>query len=152
MWPFKKEKKIGDLDANQQKWSVIQTEMDSGPLIIRKNDTAEAWKAHSQLGIKVGFAIPLNIQNKGGFPDPDENIELDKIEDGLFNLMEETGYFIQVLVLTTGEFKEIVFYMGNPDKIGDVHEKAISMFPSHEIQCSGEHDSEWKAYDQWNRK
>lgn len=149
MWPFKKPKKLADLTDENQKWSVIGSKNESGPVIVRVNNSAIEWAKHPELNIRVGFAVPLNSPNPGGLPDGEENFLLNDIEDGLCELLKKTGSSIQVLAITTGQFKEFVFYIQNGDGIENAHKEAVARFPSHDIQCIGENDPEWQVYNEW---
>ncbi len=117
--------------------------------MIRLNDTAKKWAKHPKLNIRVGFAIPLIRPNPTGFPDEDENKRLNEIEDKVANLMTLTGPSIQVLAVTTGSFKEFVFYIENASGIKQAHKQAIEDFPEYDVQCYGENDTEWLGYFQW---
>jgi len=149
MWPFKKEKSLAGLTDENQKWSVIEAENELGPILVRVNNSAIEWAKHPELNIRVGFAIPLNSPNPGGLPDAEENLLLNEIEDGLCELLKKTSSSIQVLAITTGQFKEFVFYIQNGNGIEGAHKKAISQFSTHEIQCVGENDPDWQVYDEW---
>ena len=149
MWPFKKQKNLADLTDENQQWSVIEAANESGPILVRVNNSAAEWAKHPELNIRVGFAIPLNSQNPGGLPDEEENLLLNDIENGLCELLKKTGSSIQVLAITTGQFKEFVFYIQNAEGIEVAHKKAIAQFPSHEIQCVGENDPDWQVYNEW---
>ncbi len=151
MWPFKKRQKdIQDLPSDDlHRWTVLQSESDDGPMLIRRNDTAKDWAKHPSLNIRVGFAVPLNSPKPGELPDPDENLILNDIEDALCKFMKATGPSIQVLVVATGTFKEFVFYMNNGEGIESAHKNAIAAFPDYNIQCYGENDPNWESYLQW---
>jgi hypothetical protein len=70
MWPFKRKQldisTLPKLSDDSHIWGVAQADVDSSPLIIRYNESARSWVGHTQLPIKLGFAIPLNSPNEGG--------------------------------------------------------------------------------------
>ena len=115
-------------------------------MIIRVNTSAKAWAKHPLLNIRVGFAIPLKQQNPQGLPAPEENIELNQVEDTICSLMKSTGPALQVLAIATGTFKEFVFYMKNGDRVEEIHKQLMSEITSHEVQCVAEYDSKWTVY------
>ena len=151
MWPFKKIPKIETLNSTESLWNVYQAKQKDSLMIIRVNDSATAWVKHPELSTRVGFAIPLNTKSTTGLPDPAENLVLNEIEDGLYELLQKSGYCLQVLAISTATFKEFVFYINNLSSIEAVHKEAIEKFPSHEIQCIAEHDPNWKVYCQYSK-
>lgn len=58
---------------DEQRWSVAQRKHEGVPILVRFNERVGEWAAHSDLPIKLGFAVPLNRPNEGGLPDPAEN-------------------------------------------------------------------------------
>jgi hypothetical protein len=149
MWSFNSNKDVDKINFDEHAWSVLQTEDEEGPILIRVNNTAKKWAKHPRLNIKVGFAIPLQSPNPGGLPDPDENAKFNDIEDEICELLKATGPAIQVLAITTGTFKEYVFYIENGESIEQAHKQAMSAFSEYDIQCYGENDPKWQGYFQW---
>ncbi len=72
MWGRKKNQPdasaLPSIDPDEQEWSILQGTYDDGPLIVRLNSSAKQWAGHQLLGVKLGFAIPLNEPNPGGLP------------------------------------------------------------------------------------
>ncbi|WP_339509892.1 DUF695 domain-containing protein [Pseudomonas sp. RL_15y_Pfl2_60] len=151
MWLFKKAKDLKSLLDHDHRWSMLEANDESGPMLIRINDSANDWAAHPKLGIRVGFAVPLKFPNPSGLPEANENAALGEVEDFLVDLMESTGPAIQVLAITTGTFKEFVFYMQNAENIESAHKQAMTKFPDLDIQCYGESDPNWQVYRDWRR-
>ncbi|MDP5188923.1 DUF695 domain-containing protein [Rheinheimera baltica] len=153
MWPFKKQeiKDIANLKSDDHVWSVLEVSGGEGPMLVRVNNTAKEWAKHPKLNIRVGFAIPLKTQNPDGMPNPEENSAFNQIEDELCDLIAKTGPSIQVLAVTTGTFKEFVFYIENASGIEGAHKEAIAKFPEYEVQCYGENDPKWQGYFQWQK-
>ncbi len=151
MWPFKKQLQIETLNDNDHKWLVAEATNADGPMIIRVNTSAKAWAKHPLLNIRVGFAIPLKQQNPKGLPAPEENIELNQVEDLICSLVKSTGPALQVLAIATGTFKEFVFYMKNGDRVAEIHKQVMSEITSHEIQCVAEHDPKWTVYASFSK-
>jgi hypothetical protein len=148
MWPFKKHLPInedGDL------WSIMQAPATDGPLLVRINTTAKRWAKHPSLGIRVGFAIPLNQPNTRGLPDSIENFALNQLEDKILSCLKSYGPAIHVLSITTGTFKEFVFYIKNVDSVAGIHEKMRSETTSHDVQCMAVQDPEWAVYASFSK-
>ena len=153
MWPFRKkeQKSLEEIQLGEHKWSVKRGNGKDGPIIVRINESAKEWAKHPQLNIRVGFAIPLRIQNPEGLPDSKENEEMNLIEDEICNLLCATGPAIQVLAITTGKFKEYVFYIKNGAEIENAHKQAMSRFPGYDVQCYGQTDTNWDEYFRWQK-
>ena len=153
MWPFKKkeQKSLDAIRLNEHKWSVKRGNGKDGPLIVRINESAKEWAKHPELNIRAGFAIPLKIQNPEVLPDSKENEELNVIEDEICKLLCAAGPAIHVLAITTGTFKEFLFYIKNGAGIENAHKQAMARFPEYDIQCYGQQDENWDAYYRWQK-
>lgn len=146
MWPFKKNLDPMKLDDSKHKWAIAESNADSGPMLIRVNRSAKEWVGHPALGIRVGFAVPLNNPDPQGMPESSENEKLNQIEDTICDQMKDISPSIHVLAITTGTFKEFVFHIGDGSRIEEVHLKLQKAISTHEIQCIAENDPEWKVY------
>jgi len=146
MWPFNKQPDIADLGKEEEQWSVFEASTAEGPLVFRINAGAKQWAKHPALGIRVGFAVPLNAQVPGGLPEPAENLQLNEVEDRILAAIMATGPAIQVLAISTGTFKEYIFYIQNGETIAQVHAQLQQDISSHELQCVAAHDPEWTVY------
>lgn len=151
MWPFKKYLPVTSLNSDSEEWSVSRATTASGPMLVRVNTTAKQWAKHPDLGTRVGFAIPLNQPNPGGLPDPAENLTLNQIEDRILACLQASGPAIQALSITTGTFKEFVFYVQNGHIISGVHARLKAEISSHDVQCIAEHDAKWTVYSSFSR-
>lgn len=146
MWPFKKHPDIHLLDDGDERWSVLQGSTADGPILVRLNESAARWAKHPALPIRVGFAMPLNNPNPGGLPDGAENLVLNEVEDRILPLLKAAGPAIQVLAISTGTFKEFVYYIGNGDAVAGIHAQLQADVTSHEVQCVAMHDPAWEMY------
>ena len=153
MWPFKRKQldieTLPPLSSEDSQWAVAEAAYDSSPLIIRFNESAGEWKGHPELPIKLGFAIPLNSPNEGGLPDPDENLQLNDVEDVLVREIEARSRGIQTLALTTGTMKEFVFYVPQGVDIKAIHEAVQAAVSTHEVQCMAVMEPKWDTYEQF---
>lgn len=146
MWHFKKNLPIAELNPEDEKWSVLNASSSTEPMLIRVNTTARQWAKHPELGIRVGFAIPLNYPKLDALPDAEENFTLNQAEDKMLAYLKSSGPAIHVLSITTGTFKEFVFYVKNGDTIPAVHERLKTEITSHDVQCVAEYDPKWAVY------
>lgn len=134
------------LSNDASTWGVAEADLGSTPLVVRYNESAREWIGHSELPIKLGFAIPLNSPNEGGLPDPDENAVLGDVEDTLAREVESRTKGLHALVLTTGVMKEFVFYIPNGVDIKAIHEAAQAAITTHEVQCMAVVEPNWDSY------
>lgn len=153
MWPFKNQaKNISDLPkigSDCHQWGIAKSGFDSSPLIIRYNQTAKEWIGHPALPVKLAFAIPLNSPVEGGLPSPDENVELNGIEDIITKVVSNKTIAMYALALTTGLMKEYVFYIPSDADIRAIHESIQASVETHTVQCIGEREPKWESYVQF---
>ena len=153
MWPFKRKQHdiatLPPLASDGHIWGVAESGFVSSPLIIRYNETAREWIGHSKLPVKLGIAIPLNSPNEAGLPNPDENEQLNAIEDIVVQEISARTVGLQALALTTGIMKEYVFYIPRDVDIKTIHESIQALVTTHEIQCMADMEPEWESYVQF---
>lgn len=154
MWPFSRKSldinTLPPISSESFSWGVAQAGYDDSPLLIRFNETAKDWQGHPELPIKLGFAIPLNSPNEGGLPDPEENEQLNEIEDLITGEVGSRATGIHALVLTTGEMKEFVFYISPGADIKTMHETLMQVVSTHEVQCMAVNEPKWDTYQQFS--
>lgn len=142
----KKSRKLELPPEEEQRWSVAQAEHDGVVLVVRCNETAGEWAGHAELPVKLGFAIPLNRPNPGGLPNPAENAELGEVEDLIARLVPAAAVGVHALTLTTGETKELVFYIAPGADIAKLHDDIREQVASHDVQCLAVEDRKWRTY------
>jgi hypothetical protein len=147
MWPFgKKYGSLAELNAEADRWSVIQGVMDGDQILFRINDTANKWVGHPEMNLKLGFAIPLNNPQPGGLATPEENKVLQEVEDLIFKTVEERCTGIQVLAISDGRMKEFVFYIVPGQDLKQMHLGIQDQVKTHEVQCIGQIEKKWESY------
>ncbi len=150
MWPFSRRwKDLGCLPAitdPSHTWVLAQGEHAGKPLIVRFSESAKEWCAHPGLPIKLGFAVPLNSPDEGGLPTPDENEQLDAIEDTIRTRVAATTNGVHALVLTMGTMKEFVFYIPRGVDIGTLHRAIQAAVSTHQVQCMAVSEPTWGSY------
>ncbi len=134
------------------RWIIIKATYDDLPLIIRLNSTAREWLGHASLGIKLGFAVPLNAPDQGGLPTPEENQELNDLEDIILQEVDRGAKGIYALILTTGTMREFVFYVAAGANIGAIHQAIQRRVSTHDVQCMAVKDPAWDAYTRFAPK
>jgi hypothetical protein len=147
MWPFgKKYGSLAELNAGDDRWSVIQGRMDGDQILFRINETANKWVGHPEMNLKLGFAIPLNQPTPGGIGTPEENKVLLEIEDLICKTVEDRCTGIHVLAISDGRMKEFVFYIVPGQDLKQMHLEIQDKVKTHEVQCIGEIEKKWESY------
>lgn len=153
MWPFKRKelniRSLPRLTDNDHPWGVAMFEIESGPLIIRYSEAARKWMGHSRLPIKLGFAIPLNAPVEGGLPTPEENEQLNEIEDLIVGEIESRTIAFHAMTLTTGTMKEFIFYIPQRVDIATLHQAIQAGAKGHTVQCMAEREPSWETCENY---
>lgn len=140
---------IKNLFPTESSWAIGQGENEGLPLLLRSNSSAAPLIGHPEFGLRVGIAVPFNEPTENGLPSPEESEQLFAIEDLLTSHLEANQQAILVLVITTGNMREFIFYAGDKETIDSSLTKACSNIPSHEIQCYIESDPQWDLYQEY---
>jgi hypothetical protein len=150
MWPFSSLQKdlntLPPISFEGHTWSVARATYDNSPVIVRFNSSAKQWIGHKALAIRLGFAIPLNAPNDGGLPNPEENQQLNDVEDAILREVDVNAKGIYAFVVTTGTMKEFVFYITENVDIAAIHKAIQHAVSTHEVQCMAVKDPGWDAY------
>jgi hypothetical protein len=147
MWPFtKKHSSLAELSAHEHLWSVAQGVFDDQPILVRINTSVDKWIGHPDLNLKLGFALPLNNPNPGGFGTGEENLVLQEIEDLIYKLVEKRCTGLPVLVISNGVMKEFVFYIKPGPDLKQLHQDIQAQVQTHEVQCIGAIEQKWDSY------
>lgn len=146
-WPFSKRR--GKLDIppeDEQLWHVAESGYEGERLIVRFNEAARKLSGHPDLPIKLGFAIPFNRPQQGGFPDPGENQELAAVEDIISSRVLGGIVGVHAMTLTTGVMKEIVFYIAPGLDIARLHAGLREEVATHDVQCVASSEPDWVSF------
>jgi len=109
-------------DPNEHRWSLAEMEFDGMPLFVRINESARSIVGHADLGIKLGFAMPMQAAVGTDLPDPGENEALAELEDEIIETATNGAEGIHVLTITNAAMKELVFYIKPGADIAAMHE------------------------------
>jgi hypothetical protein len=147
MWPFgNKYGPLAELNAKDDRWSVIHARLDDDEILLRINDTAKKWVGHPEMNLKLGFAIPLNQPRPGDLATAEENKVLQEIEDLIYDTVAKRCTGMPVLVITDGRMKEFVFYIVPGPDLKQIHLGIQDLVKTHEVQCIGVIEKKWDSY------
>lgn len=123
-------------------WMVITGTHAEKPLIARFDTSAEQLKG--RYSIQVGVAIPLNDPTPDGFPTPEEDEQLGKIETTLMRKADE--HSVLAGVITTGGMREFVLYTNSSVWLEAFHEAMKAAVSTHQVHVIGKNDPNWAVY------
>jgi hypothetical protein len=130
-------------------WVILEGEEEGRALFVRRNESAKQLMGHKEYSYRVGFAIPLCDPNSEGLPSNEEMKILSSIEDALSKEVAKDKNSLLVLVITTDDMREFVYYTKRPDNIKRVVEEIRTKFISHEIQYYVKEDPDWEIYKEF---
>jgi uncharacterized protein DUF695 len=142
---FRKRSEISPFDVPDE-WNVLRGEHDGRPMLVRVNVGLKLVTGHSEFGYQIGVAIPLNNPQENGWPTPQEDQELDAIEERLSRELEETHRAILAAVITTSGMREFVLYTRSRDWIGAWAPTFDAATERHKVQVMAQPDPEWSVF------
>lgn len=123
-------------------WMVVTGTHEEKPLIARFDTSSEQLKG--RYSIQVGVAIALNAPTPEGFPAPEEDQQLSRIEAKV--VAEAAKESVLVGVITTGGMREFVLYTNSSTWIEDYHHTLADAISTHEVQVMAKTDPQWSTY------
>ena len=123
-------------------WMVLTGTHDEKPLIARFDTSAEQLKG--RFSIQIGVAVPLNDPNPDGFPTPEEDLQLGRIEAKVVSKAADES--VLVGVITTGGMREFVLYTNSSTWIEAYHHALEEEVTTHKIQVMAKTDPDWSTY------
>jgi hypothetical protein len=121
---------------------VITGTHDEKPMIARFDTSAEQLKG--RYSIQIGVAVPLNDPTPEGWPTPEEDQQLGKIEAKVVNQAAEDS--VLAGVITTGGMREFVLYTNSSTWIEAYHHALEEDITTHSIQVMAKTDPDWSVY------
>ena len=110
--------------------------------MARFDTSAEQLKG--RYSIQVGVAVPLNDPTPEGWPTPEEDQQLAKIESIVVRKADQES--VLVGVITTGGMREFVLYTNSSVWIEEFHRVMKEEVPTHQIQVMARTDPKWSVY------
>ncbi len=121
---------------------IVTGTYDEKPLIARFDTSAE--QLIGRYSIQVGVAIPLNDPTPEGFPTPDEDEQLGRIEATLLRKADERS--VLAGVITTGGMREFVLYSSSSTWLEAFHEAMKAAVSTHQVHVIAKNDPTWAVY------
>ena len=142
--PFRKKPDLAP--PADDSWSIATAERDGAPMLLRLNAALKSFVGSPAFSHRVGVAVPLQAPEPNGLPGTGESIALGEIEDNLLSVLCASRQTIAALIITTGGFREFVFYTSVPQEAAKTLEQLRDATSSHKLQFYVESDPKWEVY------
>jgi hypothetical protein len=123
-------------------WMVVTGTHDGQPLIARFDTSTEQLKG--RYSIQIGVAVPLNNPTPEGWPTPEEDQQLARIEAKVVSTADKES--VLAGVITTGGMREFVLYTNASTWIDAYHHALSEDISTHVIQVMAKTDPDWSVY------
>jgi hypothetical protein len=133
---------------NECSWTVSKGLHGGQPIVLRVNADARQLAGHAEYKFRIGVAVPLRCPGENGLPTPEENLEINAIEDLLCEGFERDRAALHAVAIATQGMKEFVFYTKAPKEAAQTFEEIRTKVTTHELQCVIAEDGQWSVYKQ----
>ena len=130
----------------EDSWAVAQAELNGKPMFLRINEGLRSIAGKHPFDHRFGVTVPLHTPNEHGLPTNEEMESLNRIEEALEATFPPAGPTLLAVVVTTGGFREWVFYTSVAPDIAPAMETLRSRVTSHELQFYVEPDRKWEVF------
>lgn len=143
-------KKNNKTEKFSDMWSVVEGDFDGTKIIARIREIKDTIDL-SEYPFQIGVTVPFVYKTEKDIPSDQEVDVLNEIEDGLSDLFEEKNDSFMVLVITSNNVREFVFYTKywKPEvfqkEIKDLNQK----FEKYILQFMMREDPEWSTYSEF---
>jgi Family of unknown function (DUF695) len=117
-------------------------------MIVRWNSGYRKFGSVAGYRDQVGIAVPLRMPELTGLPSPEEDADLQAIEDAIYHSFQEHAESLFVAVITTSGMREFVLYTRAPEHARQCFEHLRTIVTSHELQLMIQPDEAWAVYSQ----
>ncbi|MEZ2442777.1 DUF695 domain-containing protein [Chitinophaga sp. RCC_12] len=133
-----------------QSWSVLRSENNGMPMIVRKNLGCEKIAGHSEYTTSCGIAFKILLPSAEGLPNFDLEPSLNEMEDDIFDILESDLNSIVPIVITTSRFREFVIYTKDLNEFQKRLESLRSKYSQYELTSFSKPDPNWRTYKSFN--
>jgi len=146
---MRKFKKISDYPDT---WGVSQGKLDGKPIFIRYREGLKDAIGHTDYPFQIGVATPLLQPTQDGLTGDAESVQLNVIEDGLADVLNQTGDTVHVMTITFNGMREFVFYT-KEWKPEDFERKVKTVKEiikaGHQLQFMMQPDENWETFKKY---
>jgi hypothetical protein len=146
MWPFKRTYPDKGAIELREAWFISRGTYAGKPTIVRINKGVAPVAGHPSFRHQVGVAVPFRAPDANGFPNREESVELEAIEDRLAAELGTDRLCLYAAAITTGGMREFVFYSSDPAATHDRLERLGREIQSHQLQHIIQPDPKWRVF------
>ena len=149
MWPFStKEPLSPDKLPIPDSWIQRQTHDHMGrTMYVRANSAYSKFKCVTGYTQYVSLVVPMTDTTRAGFPNPGEVEELNRIENDICEILEQSRESIFVATTTIPGIREFILYTRNPDSVQRKYDNdVLARVFTHRIHLKMQPDPSWGLY------
>ena len=135
-----------ELTSIPENWSILKSENDGKPMLIRKNVGCEKIAGNKNYSTGCGIAFQLKFPDENGLPNTEKEPELNNLEDDIFEIFENDLNSIVPIVITTSGFREYVIYTKDLSEFQNRLSKLKEKYKQYELTTYNKNDENWKTY------
>ena len=132
-----------------ESWSILEGKNDNNPMIVRKNKRFDNFEHKSFYKYRAGIAFKILSPDKNGFPNSDEMVILNNVEDTIFDIFQSKNHSLIATIITTSGFREYMLYTQNEaifsSDFNSLNEKDLKYNFTSYVQ----EDPDWDGYNQF---
>ena len=142
---FNSSKKYKDISHYSDSWSIAEGKHEGNTMFLRYRKEAKEMAGHPDLPFQIGVAIPLLHPNEQKLPTNEEMEQLNSIEDDLVQTLKKDQSVFDVLVITTNNMREFVFYAKEwkPEYYENQVKEVEKRHREHLLQFIMQEDKKW---------
>jgi hypothetical protein len=150
MWPFSTKAPLSpDKLPIPDAWIQRQTHDHLGrTMYVRANSAYSKFKGVAGYTEYVSLAVPMTDTTRAGFPNPGEVEELNRIENDICEILEQSRECIFVATTTIPGIREFILYARNPDSVQRKYDNdVLARVFTHRIHLKMQPDPTWSLYN-----
>ena len=116
-------------------------------MYVRANSAYSKFKGVTGYSQYVSLAVPMTDTTRAGFPNPGEVEELNRIENDICEILEQSRESIFVATTTIPGIREFILYTRNPDSVQRKYDNdVLARVFTHRIHLKMQPDPSWGLY------
>ena len=135
-----------EITSIPESWSILQSENNGKPMVIRKNVGCEKIAGNKNYSTGCGIAFQVKFPDENGLPNAEKEPELNTLEDDIFEIFERDLNSIIPIVITTSGFREYVIYTKDLPEFQNRLSKLREKHKQYELTSYNKEDGNWKTY------
>lgn len=134
---------IGQADL---RWAVMEGTYGGKPMIVRVCLNVEPLVNSGHFPDRVGMAVPLKRPRPDSYPDKDEMVIFDRLEDAINERLDAGDEARMFAVVTSGKMREFIFQARNGNGWKRWLKGQRRLAPGYELQFVVEPDPTWERH------